>query len=132
VALIVACSGLVVTAAATLRPADDKADSRLRGAAAEACDLITKAEETAAVDTGARYAAAVLLLDRAIIESARAARSEPEYAELDRAAQALHTAGHRGGPKQWRDALDAALAECQGADQASSGGPVPAVPRRTT
>jgi hypothetical protein len=65
------------------------------------------------VDTGARYAAAMLLLDNAIIESERAAEAANEFAALDQAVQALHTAAHRGRPSQWLFALDTALAACR-------------------
>ncbi len=114
-ALLVASIGFVAIVVATNQSAHEERETGARGYAAAACDLTDKAEEATTVSTGARYAAAVLLLDRAIIESARAARSEPEFAEMDQAVQALHTAGHRGGPARWQVALDAALAACQDA-----------------
>ncbi len=81
-----------------------------------ACDLTSKAEQAAeASELGerARYAAAVLLLDQAIIESGRAAQSATRLGELDSALQAVHTAGHKGDHDEWQDALGAANAECR-------------------
>jgi hypothetical protein len=78
-----------------------------------ACDLTSKAEEAASEATDARLAAAVLLLDQAIIASARAAETDAGFADLDDAVQAVHTAGHRGDPEEWRAALDAALSACR-------------------
>lgn len=65
------------------------------------------------MDTGGRYAAAVLLLDQAMIESARAVESDPALAELDQAVQEVHVAGHSGDPDQWDSALGAALTACR-------------------
>ena len=111
-AALVAGAGLVALALFTLRSPGGEPDREARGHAEAVCDLTSNADEAAQVDTGARYAAAVLLLDNAIIESERAAEAD-EFAELDEAVQALHVAAHRGGPAQWRDALDIALAACE-------------------
>lgn len=84
--------------------------------AAVACDLAAKAGqayETSDVGARARYAAAVLLLDQAIIESARAAEGDTELVPLDAALQAAHTAGHEGEDARWEDALDTAQGECR-------------------
>jgi len=112
VATVVAAAGLVALALFTLRPSDAEPDGEARGHAEAACDLTSKANEATKVSTGARYAAAVLLLDNAIIESERAAEAATEFAALDEAVQALHTAAHRGRPSLWLDALDTALAAC--------------------
>lgn len=113
VASLIAAGGLVAVSLFALRPADNGRDEAGRDHAQAACDLTSKADEAAQVDTGARYAAAVLLLDNAIIESARAADAATRFADLDQAVQALHAAAHRGRPRQWRDALDTALAACR-------------------
>lgn len=65
------------------------------------------------MNTAGRYAAAVLLLDQAMIESARAVESDPALAELDQAVQAVHGAGHSGDPTQWDSALVTALTACR-------------------
>lgn len=111
-AALIAGAGLIALALFTLRSPDKEPDGEARGHAETACDLTSKADEAAQVDTSARYAAAVLLLDNAIIESERAAEAA-EFADLDQAIQALHTAAHQGRPAQWRDALDSAEAACQ-------------------
>lgn len=113
IAALVASTGFVAVSVFALRPADDEPDEKATGHAETACSLTSKADEAARVDTGARYAAAVLLLDNAIIESARAAGASPRFVALDQAVQALHTAAHQGRPAQWRDALDTALTACQ-------------------
>ena len=113
IATLIASAGLVALTLFAVRPPGGEPDKEAAGHAEIACDLTSKADEAAQVDTGARYAAAVLLLDNAIIESARAAEAASQYAALDRAVQALHTAAHRGRPGQWRDALDTALAACR-------------------
>lgn len=111
VALAVAV-GLAVLAVVLLRPAGEEPENAAREHADVACDLTAKAEEAAGVETDARLAAAVLLLDQAIVASARATDTDVAFAELDDAVQAVHTAGHQGDPRQWRDALDTALAAC--------------------
>jgi hypothetical protein len=118
---------LVSLAAASARPdrhrtttagahADDTSvDARTLVHAEVACDLTSKAgQATGASRVGerVRYAAAVLLLDQAIIESARAARADERLAPLDAALQAAHTAGHEGDHDSWRRALRSADAEC--------------------
>jgi hypothetical protein len=103
---------LVAVALFAVRPDGGELDEETRGHAAAACDLTSKADEAAQVDTPARYAAAALLLDKAIIESARAAKADPAFADLDRAVQAVHLAAHRGDRGEWRDALDTALSTC--------------------
>lgn len=79
---------------------------------AAACDLAAKAGEAAQVDTGARYAASLLLLDKAIVESRRAAESASEFSELDQVVQTVHTAAHRGVAAPYEDALETASATC--------------------
>jgi len=113
IATLIASAGLVALTLFAVRPPGGEPDKEAAGHAEIACDLTSNADEAAQVDTGARYAAAVLLLDNAIIESGRAAEAATEFAALDEAVQALHTAAHRGRPAQWRDALDIALAACQ-------------------
>jgi hypothetical protein len=103
----------VAIALFTLRPDSGALDEEARSHAAAACDLTSKADEAAQVDTPARYAAASLLLDKAIIDSARAVQAAPEFADLDRAVQAVHLAAHRGSRGPWRDALDLALSTCR-------------------
>jgi len=89
-------------------------DEEARSNAAAACDLTSRADVAAQVDSPARYAAAALLLDKAIIESARASEAAaPEFADLDRRVQAVHLAAHRGDRGQWRDALETALSACR-------------------
>lgn len=114
VAAALAGAGFVAAALLALRPAGDEIDQESRDHAQAACQLTEQAHEAASVNTDARYAAAVLLLDEAIVESAQAAEGATAYAELERAVQALHTAAHSGIERQWRDALDAALAVCGG------------------
>lgn len=95
---------------------DVTADPDARTQAESACELTTRAGEAAdavEVDARSRYAAAVLLLDRAILDSARAAESDPGLVELDAALQEVHTAGHAGDHDRWEAALDAALTECR-------------------
>jgi hypothetical protein len=103
----------VALALVVLSPADEEVDAQARGHAETACELTSKAAEAAGVESAARLAAAALLLDRAIIESARAAEGGAEYADLDQAVQAVHTAAHSGVHQRWVEALDAALASCQ-------------------
>ncbi len=110
---LVAILGLAVLAVILLRPSGEEPGSAAREHADVACDLTSKAEEAADVETDARLAAAVLLLDQAIVASARAAATDVAFADLDQAVQAVHTAGHQGDPRQWRDALDTALATCR-------------------
>ena len=99
--------------------AQEPADARGREHAEAACVLTAQAGEAATsgearrADARARYAAAVLLLDRAIIESARAVESDPGLTDLDLALQAVHTAGHSGDPDGWESALGEALTECR-------------------
>ena len=110
---LVAILGLAVLAVILLRPAGEEPVNAAREHADVACDLTSKAEEAAGVETDARLAAAVLLLDQAIVASARAAATDVAFADLDEAVQAVHTAGHAGDPLRWRDALDTALASCR-------------------
>ena len=112
-AALIVGGALVAVALVALRPAGGEIDEEARAHAEAACDLTSKADEAAQVDTRARYAAATLLMDKAIIESARAAEGATEYTQLDQAVQALHTAAHTGEHAQWRDALDTALATCR-------------------
>lgn len=112
VVAVVAALGLAVLALVVLRPGEQQQEDAGRDHAEVACDLTSRAEEATAVESDARLAAAVLLLDQAIIASARAADDDAAFATLDQAVQDVHTAGHRGDPAQWRAALAAALAEC--------------------
>lgn len=119
---------LVSLAAASARPdqprtttaaaqADDTSmDAQTLVHAEVACDLTGKARQATGasqVRERVRYAAAVLLLDQAIIESARAARADTRLAALDAALKAAHAAGHEGDHDRWRRALRAADAECR-------------------
>ncbi len=88
-----------------------------RDHATSACDLMAKAHEAAEVESDARYAAAVLLLDQAIVESARAARTNPGFGDLDGSMQALHSAAHTGERSQY----DLAVADAQAACGSSVG-----------
>ena len=108
---------LVAIALVALRPAGGEANEEARAHAEAACDLTSKADTAVQVDTPARYAAAALLLDKAIIESARAAEAAIEFAALDQAVQTVHAAAHRGSRQPWRDALDRALTICHEVDQ---------------
>ena len=119
VVLAAAAVGLVVLTLAlgALLPGDTESgagDGEQAVVHAEAaCELTTQAEEAAqSGDPDSPFDAAVLLLDRAIIESARAAAADADLAPLDAALQAVHTAGHSGDPARWQTALDEALARC--------------------
>ena len=105
--------GVGVVALALLWPAGQPQEGAGRDHAEVACDLTARAEEATAVASDARLAAAVLLLDQAIIASARAADNDAALTGLDDAVQAVHTAGHSGDPGAWRASLDTALAECR-------------------
>ena len=109
-AVVLALALLVLV---VLLPAEDEPESAGREHAVVACDLTVKAEEAAGVSTDARLAAAVLLLDQAIIASARASETDTAFADLDDAVRAVHTAGHQGDPEQWQEALETALAACR-------------------
>lgn len=85
-----------------------------RARALVACDFTDKAAAAADRPTRARLAAAVLLLDQAVVASERAARTDAGYRSLDDAVQAVHAAGHSGDPTAWSDALDRAIATCDG------------------
>lgn len=91
-------------------------DARALMHARVACDFAGKAEQAATapeVEERARYAVAVLLLDQAIIESARAAEFDIELDALDSALQTAHTAGHRSNDDEWQSALRSARVECR-------------------
>lgn len=113
---VIVAGALVAIALVALRPADGETDEEARTHAVAACDLVSKADTAVQVDTPARYAAAALLLDKAIVESARAAEASTEFAALDQAVQAVHTAAHRGSGQPWRDALEQALTICHEAN----------------
>lgn len=121
VAVVLGVGGAALALAlAVTGPEDDRpADTQGRQHAEAACVLATQAGEAAAggearrVDARARFAAAVLLLDRAIIESARAAEFDPGHTGLDAALQSVHTAGHAGDPDVWESTLDEALTACR-------------------
>ena len=103
-------------AGAASSSAPDPADSPARLHVEVACDFAGKAEEASAapeLQERARYAVAVLLLDQAIIESARAADLDPGLDALDAALQAAHAAGHESDDGGWDRAVRAARAECQ-------------------
>lgn len=106
--------GLVVAALVALRTPDEHRDDKALGHARTACDLTVRADEAARVDSSARYAAAALLLDEAMIRSARAAEQADEFVDLDEAVRAVHAAAHRGKGEPLHDALDTALAACRG------------------
>lgn len=106
----VLCLALLVLV--VLRPAEEEPVGAGREHAVVACDLTSKAEEAAGVATDASLAAAVLLLDQAVVASARASETDVAFADLDDAVQAVHTAGHRGDPEQWQEALDTAMTAC--------------------
>lgn len=113
VVALVAGAVLLALAFVALRPAGGDTGEVARDHADVACDLTSKADEAAQANTRARYAAAVLLLDTALIESGRASRSDARFNELDEAVEALHMAGHRGDPDRWRTELDRALSACR-------------------
>lgn len=92
---------------------DDPAVEGAHPHAEAACDLIARAEETGRVDTGARNAAAILLLDNAIIESERAADADDRFSRLDDAVKAVHTAAHAGRADPYNDAMTAAMSQCR-------------------
>jgi hypothetical protein len=114
-------AGAVVLVAVVLglRGGGPEVDARARALADSACELTSGAEEAGRVDTEARLAAAMLLLDKAIIDSARAAETDPAFAELDRVVQGVHAAAHRANPEQYHTAMDAALTECSSSLEAT-------------
>lgn len=112
---LVSLAAVLVIAFAALGGGEEEPDDAARGHAEVACDLTTKAEEASRGDSDARFAAAVLLLDNALIESARAAEADASYADLDQAVQDVHAAGHTGDADQWRTTLDTALTACRDA-----------------
>ena len=97
----------------SLRDGGREPDSQALAHAESACGLTGKAHEAAQVKTDARYAATVLVLDQAIIESARAAQADAVFADLDRALQAVHTAAHTGDPEKYDAAMGAAQDACR-------------------
>jgi hypothetical protein len=103
------------TTTAGAQASDTSVDAQALVHAEVACDLTGKARQATGateVRERVRYAAAVLLLDQAIIESARAARADTRLVALDAALQAAHTAGHEGDHDTWQRALRSADAEC--------------------
>jgi len=106
-------TALVVVGILTLRDDDAAGSDEARTHAEAACELIAKAEEATRVETNARVAAAMFLLDNAIVESSRAAEAGEEFVELDRLVQAVHTAAHKGGVAAVREGLGEALASCR-------------------
>ena len=112
-AAVVAVVGVVGLRGDADTGAGPTADEPGRDHATSACDLMTKAHEAAEVDSDVRYAATVLLLDQAIVESARAARTNPDFGDLDGSMQALHTAAHTGENSQYASAVDEAEAACR-------------------
>jgi hypothetical protein len=112
--LVAVAAGAVVLVALFLglRGGGQEVDARARALADSACELTSGAEEAGRVDTEARLAAAMLLLDKAIVDSTRAAGTDPAFDELDRAVQEVHAAAHDGDPEQYDTAMDAALTEC--------------------
>jgi hypothetical protein len=113
--VVVAVAGAACVLLAVLlgMGAEDGPDARARARAASTCELMSGAEEAGRVDTDARYAASMLLLDKAVIESARAAKVDAEYADLDLAVRAAHRAAHRRDPEQYRTAMASAIAACR-------------------
>ena len=110
--VIAAVIVLGVVGLLALRSGADAPDAEALGHAEIACDYTSKAEEATQVSSDARIAAAVLLLDQAIIASERAAATDPAFTDLDGAVQEVHAAGHRGDPAEYDAALAAALASC--------------------
>lgn len=92
------------------RAARRSGDPRRRAAQPAPQDTRTRTRAVIALVAGA---AAVLLLDQAMIESARAVESDPTLAELDQAVHEVHVAGHSGDPGRWESALGAALTACR-------------------
>ena len=115
VAVVIGAGLLALALFAPWSNDEGEVDPVARRHAEEACDLTSKAEEAAVVDSAERYAAAAFLLDTAIIESERAAQGAREFTDLDKAMQAVHTAAHQGSAGPWHDALDDALAACRDA-----------------
>lgn len=110
---LVAAAAIVGVALVALPGQSSEPDGPGRANARTACQLAAQANEAASVDTNARYAASLFLLDTAITESGRAAEADSAFVDLDTAVQAVHTAAHQGRSGPWRDALDAALATCE-------------------
>lgn len=110
--------GLVIAALLALRAPGVDRDDKARVHARAAGDLTVKAAEAARVDTSVRYAAATLLLDQAMVRSARAAEHADEFAGLDKAVREVHAAAHRGKAAPLHDLLDTALARCRRDDVA--------------
>jgi hypothetical protein len=113
VAAALASAGLLAVGLLAARPGAEQADEEGRDHARAACDLAARAAEAAEVTTDARLAASLLLLDKAIVESGRAAESDSGFAELDQVVQAVHTAAHRGDPAVFEASLDTTLATCR-------------------
>ena len=109
VGALVVAAVIVVFVAIESRPDDPGPSTVAKDHAEAACELTSKAQEAAGADIEARAGVAALILDRAMLESARAAELAPEFADLDEAVQAAHAGG--GGPLQ--DSFDAALATCR-------------------
>ena len=107
--------GAVVVAVAALGASGDPVDAEARAHAQVACDMTARADEATEVSTRSRMAAAVLLLDQAIVASERAATTDPAFADLDAAVQEVHAAGHRGEPEEWAAAMSEALSNCASA-----------------
>ena len=106
----------VATAGSTVSESASPAVSPGGMHAEVACDFAGKAEEASSAPElaeRARYAVAVLLLDQAIIESARAAELDPALGILDTALRAAHAAGHQSDHGEWQRALGTARAECR-------------------
>lgn len=112
VALAVGVVVGIVVVLALVPSGDDEPDEEGRSHAEAACELTVKAEQAARVDTGARAAAALFLLDRAIVESERAAEAADGFTALDDAVQEVHAAAHAGGRSALLEAYDAALTAC--------------------
>lgn len=110
-----AAVGAVLVAVAGLAALQDPVDAAAAGHARVACDMTARADEATEVSTAARMAAAVLLLDQAIVSSERAALTDDAFSDLDAAVQAVHAAGHRGEPDAWQAAMAEALTACRGA-----------------
>lgn len=113
VVALVAVAALALLVFVLLRPTEQEQENAGLEHAEVACDYTSKAEEAAGSATNARLAASVLLLDQAVIASARASETDAAFADLDDAVQEVHAAGHRGDPEQWQAALDSALAACR-------------------
>jgi hypothetical protein len=78
VVVLVTGVAFLAFAVLALRDGDREPDAQARAHAESACDLTSQADEAARVNTDARYAATVLVLDQALLESAGHPRYGPD------------------------------------------------------